>query len=93
MMTGFTTRTLAAPPATYAPAALTTTAFAQSPALDALGTVVRHGLCLRQARQDPLLQDGHQQCCLLLKGAKKVPKGTLFFVGHNGQLYMRSDRI
>ena len=26
----------------------------------------------------------------LLKGAKKVPKGTLFFVGHNGQLYMRS---
>jgi hypothetical protein len=26
----------------------------------------------------------------LLKGAKKVPKGTLFFVGHNGQLYMRT---
>ena len=26
----------------------------------------------------------------LLKGAKKVPKGTLFFVGQNGQLYMRS---
>ena len=26
----------------------------------------------------------------LLKGAKKVPKGTLFFVGTNGQLYMRS---
>jgi hypothetical protein len=26
----------------------------------------------------------------LLKGAKKVPKGTLFFLGHNGQLYMRS---
>ncbi len=25
----------------------------------------------------------------LLKGAKKVPKGTLFFVGENGQLYMR----
>lgn len=25
----------------------------------------------------------------LLKGAKKVPKGTLFFVGQNGQLYMR----
>ncbi len=25
----------------------------------------------------------------LLKGAKKVPKGTLFFIGHNGQLYMR----
>jgi hypothetical protein len=26
----------------------------------------------------------------LLKGAKKVPKGTLFFLGANGQLYMRS---
>jgi hypothetical protein len=26
----------------------------------------------------------------LLKGAKKVPKGTLFFVGTNGQLYMRT---
>lgn len=25
----------------------------------------------------------------LLKGAKKVPKSTLFFVGENGQLYMR----
>jgi hypothetical protein len=26
----------------------------------------------------------------LLKGAKKVPRGTLFFIGHNGQLYMRT---
>jgi hypothetical protein len=26
----------------------------------------------------------------LLKGAKKVPKGTLFFIGENGQLYMRT---
>ncbi|HEY0329980.1 MAG TPA: hypothetical protein VGC77_12870 [Rhodopseudomonas sp.] len=26
----------------------------------------------------------------LLKGAKKVPKNTLFFIGANGQLYMRS---
>jgi hypothetical protein len=26
----------------------------------------------------------------LLKGAKKVPKNTLFFIGENGQLYMRS---
>src|SRR5262249_10771892 len=25
-----------------------------------------------------------------LKRAKKVPKGTLFFIGANGQLYMRS---
>jgi hypothetical protein len=26
----------------------------------------------------------------LLKGARKVPKGTLFFIGANGQLYMRT---
>lgn len=26
----------------------------------------------------------------LLKGARKVPKGTLFFIGENGQLYMRT---
>ena len=26
----------------------------------------------------------------LLKGAKKVPKGTLFFIGANGQLYTRT---
>jgi len=26
----------------------------------------------------------------LLKGARKVPKNTLFFIGDNGQLYMRS---
>jgi hypothetical protein len=26
----------------------------------------------------------------LFKGAKKVPKNTLFFIGDNGQLYMRS---
>jgi hypothetical protein len=33
---------------------------------------------------------GTSNAALLLKGAKKVPKGTLFFVGHNGQLYMRT---
>ncbi|WP_375411868.1 hypothetical protein [uncultured Bradyrhizobium sp.] len=26
----------------------------------------------------------------LLKGAKKIPRGTLFFIGENGQLYLRS---
>ena len=33
---------------------------------------------------------GTNNAGLLLKGAKKVPKGTLFFVGQNGQLYMRT---
>ena len=35
-------------------------------------------------------QMGTNNAGLLLKGAKKVPRGTLFFIGHNGQLYMRS---
>ena len=33
---------------------------------------------------------GTNNAGLLLKGARKVPKGTLFFVGQNGQLYMRT---
>ncbi len=32
---------------------------------------------------------GTSNAAVLLKGAKKVPKGTLFFIGQNGQLYMR----
>jgi hypothetical protein len=33
---------------------------------------------------------GTSNAGILLKGAKKVPKGTLFFIGQNGQLYMRT---
>jgi hypothetical protein len=33
---------------------------------------------------------GTNNAGLLLKGAKKVPRGTLFFIGHNGQLYLRT---
>ena len=33
---------------------------------------------------------GTNNAKFLLKGARKVPKGTLFFIGENGQLYMRS---
>ena len=33
---------------------------------------------------------GTKNANMLLKGAKKVPRGTLFFVGQNGQLYMRT---
>jgi len=33
---------------------------------------------------------GTNNAGLLFKGAKKVPKGTLFFIGQNGQLYMRT---
>ena len=33
---------------------------------------------------------GTNNAGLLLKGAKKVPRGTLFFIGQNGQLYIRT---
>lgn len=33
---------------------------------------------------------GTRNAGLLLKGAKKVPRNTLFFIGHNGQLYIRT---
>ena len=33
---------------------------------------------------------GTRNAGTLLKGAKKVPRGTLFFIGQNGQLYMRT---
>ena len=33
---------------------------------------------------------GTNNAGMLLKGAKKVPKGTLFFIGENGQLCMRT---
>ncbi|MBC7576108.1 hypothetical protein [Tardiphaga sp.] len=33
---------------------------------------------------------GTNNAKFLLKGARKVPKNTLFFLGENGQLYVRS---
>jgi hypothetical protein len=33
---------------------------------------------------------GTNNAKFLLKGAKKVPNKTLFFIGENGQLYMRT---
>jgi hypothetical protein len=33
---------------------------------------------------------GTSNAKFLLKGAKKVPNNTLFFIGENGQLYMRT---
>ena len=57
---------------------------------DALGAEAGHGLRLRQGRQDLSYKMGTNNAGMLLKGAKKVPKGTLFFIGQNGQLYMRT---
>jgi hypothetical protein len=33
---------------------------------------------------------GTNKAGVLLKGAKQVPRGTLFFIGQNGQLYIRT---
>jgi hypothetical protein len=33
---------------------------------------------------------GTNNAGLLMKGAKKVPRNTLFFMGQNGRLYMRT---
>jgi hypothetical protein len=33
---------------------------------------------------------GTSNAKFLLKGARKVPNNTLFFIGENGQLYMRT---
>jgi len=38
------------------------------------------------------LQDGHQQCGAAAEGREESTQGTLFFIGQNGQLYMRTAR-
>ena len=94
MMTGFTTRTLliaAALVIAAAPAALTTPALAQSataPTPWVLSPDMGYGY--DKEGKTFSYKMGTNNAGLLLKGAKKVPKGTLFFIGQNGQLYMRS---
>ena len=92
-MTGFSTRTLliAAPVAiAAAPAALTTTAFAESPAPTPWELTPDKGYGYDKEGKTFSYKMGTNNAGLLLKGAKKVPKGTLFFIGQNGQLYMRT---
>jgi len=69
-------------------AVLTTTAFAQSPAAWEL----KHdtGYAYDKEGKTFSYKMGTNNAGLLLKGAKKVPRGTLFFIGQNGQLYMRT---
>ena len=70
-------------------AALTTTAFAQSaPTPWELKSDMGYGY--DKEGKTLAYKMGTNNAGLLLKGAKKVPKGTLFFIGHNGQLYMRT---
>jgi hypothetical protein len=93
MMTGFTTRTLliaAALSVTAAPAALTTAALAQAAAPTPWELSHDTGYAYDKEGKTFSYKMGTKNAGQLLKGAKKVPKGTMFFIGQNGQLYMRS---
>ena len=69
-------------------AALSAPAFAEEPAPWELKPDM--GYAYDKDGKTHVYKMGTSNAALLLKGAKKVPKGTLFFVGHNGQLYMRT---
>jgi hypothetical protein len=85
LMTRFRTTFLTA----AALAALTTTAFAQNaPTPWELKPDMGYGY--DKEGKTIAYKMGTNNAGLLLKGAKKVPKGTLFFIGQNGQLYMRT---
>src|SRR5216683_6539225 len=86
-MTGFSTKTflLAA-----ALAALTTSAFAQGAAPTPWELKADMGYGYGKDGKTFAYKMGTNNAGTLLKGAKKVPKGTLFFLGENGQLYMRT---
>src|SRR6202051_2490046 len=70
--------------------ALTTSAFAQSPAPTPWVLAPDMGYGYDKDGKTFSYKMGTNNAGLLLKGAKKVPKGTLFFVTQNGQLYMRT---
>jgi hypothetical protein len=83
-MTNFSTKTFLT---AIALAALTTSAFAQEATPWELKTDM--GYAYDKDGKTWSYKMGTNNAGILLKGARKVPKGTLFFVGHNGQLYMR----
>ena len=71
-------------------AVLTTSAFAQSPA--ATPWELKPDMAYGYDKEGKTFsyKMGTNNAGLLLKGARKVPKGALFFIGQNGQLYMRT---
>jgi hypothetical protein len=73
-----------------APAALTTPAFAEPTPPTPWELKPDIGYGYDKDGKTFSYKMGTSNAGLLLKGAKKVPKGTLFFIGHNGQLYMRT---
>src|SRR4051812_18715960 len=86
-MTRFSTKTLLiAAMAT----ALSTSAFAQAAAPAPWELKSDMGYAYGKDGKAFSYKMGTNNAGLLLKGAKKVPKGTLFFIGENGQLYIRT---
>jgi hypothetical protein len=86
-MTGISTTTLLM---TAALAVLTTPALAQAAAPTPWELKPDTGYGYDKEGKTFSYRMGTNNAGLLLKGAKKVPKGTLFFIGQNGQLYMRT---
>jgi hypothetical protein len=87
MMTGFSTKTILA---AVALTALASAAGAQSAAPTPWVVSPDMGYAYDKDGKTFSYRMGTGNAKDLLKGAKKVPKGTLFFIGENGQLYMRS---
>lgn len=69
---------------------LTTSAWAQTPAPTPWVLTPDMGYGYDKDGKTFSYKMGTNNAGQLLKGAKKVPKGTLFFIGQNGQLYMRT---
>ena len=86
-MTRFLTQTLLMAAALTA---LTTSAFAQAAAPTPWELKPDMGYGYDKDGNTLSYKMGTNNAGLLLKSAKKVPRGTLFFIGHNGQLYMRT---
>ena len=87
-MTRFSTKTLLM--AAALAARLTTSAFAQAAEPTPWELKPDMGYGYGKDGKTFSYKMGTNNAGLLLKGAKKVPKGTLFFIGQNGQLYMRT---
>jgi hypothetical protein len=87
MMTRFSTKSLLMAAAF---SALATSAFAQAAAPTPWELKPEMGYGYGKDGKTFSYKMGTNNAGLLLKGAKKVPKDTLFFIGQNGQLYMRT---
>jgi hypothetical protein len=87
MMTKFSTTILVA--TVLVAAAPATTAFAQGAAPTPWELKPDMGYAYGKDGKTLSYKMGTSNAGTLLKGARKVPKGTLFFIGQNGQLYMR----